>query len=45
MYANIAAIRGEDILSVVNSGKLIFFREIKVINGIGANVIDLKMTT
>ena len=36
---------GEDIFSVVNSGKLICFREIKVINGIGANVIDLKITT
>ena len=31
MYANIAAIKGEDILSVVNSGKVICFRELKVI--------------
>ena len=45
MYANIEAINGEDIFRVVNSGKLIFFKEIKVINGIGANIIDLKMTT
>ena len=45
MYANIEAINGEDIFRVVNSGKLICFKETKVINGIGANVIDLKMTT
>ena len=31
MYANIAAIKGDDILSVVNSGRLICFNEIKVI--------------
>ena len=38
IIAKIEAIKGDAIFNVVNSGSLIFSKQIKVINGIGANI-------